>query len=149
MARVKQISSKSRNGTGDKQKVEVASKQIAKPKPVKRRHKPLAVATKEIKRYQMTSSNLCQKEPFYRLIRDIAQKECVPEGIRWTKKALVILQKCSEHFLTTLLQDANAHCEYSGRITLAHKDIWMTLLTNQKYENICVDFFNKKIAEPE
>lgn len=131
MARQKQTARKStapRTSQGSESaKKKLATKTAKKslrgtPKPVKiYKHRPGALALKEIRRYQKSTELLIRKLPFQRLVREISQN--YKTDLRFQGSALDALQEASESYLVGLFEDTNLCCIHAKRVTIMPKDI--------------------------
>ena len=81
-------------------------KQIQRPK--SHRYRPGTVALREIRKYQKSTDLLIQKLSFRRLVRELAAN--IDSEKRFQESALQALQKAAEHYLVTLLEEANLMC---------------------------------------
>lgn len=93
------------------------------PKP---RYRPGAKALKEIRKYQKSTSNLIQKLPFQRVVREVAQNLVFDRAIplpRFTMESLQCLQEASEAFLVRMFSDAALCATHAKRVTLQVADI--------------------------
>ncbi|RKP37376.1 histone-fold-containing protein [Dimargaris cristalligena] len=98
----------------------------------KRRYRPGARALMEIRKYQRTTDLLIRRQPFMRLVREIASdfvnSNYVSDGgqaigLRWQSHALMALQEAAEAFLVHMFEDANLCAIHAKRVTLMQKDI--------------------------
>ena len=105
----------------------------------------IAVALREIRRYQKSTDLLFRKLPFASLVREIAQDllgaTYVPTEIarqrgtrtatdprdgatpRWQGAALLALQEAAEAYLVGLFEDTNLCAIHAKRVTIMPKDI--------------------------
>ena len=105
----------------------------------------IAVALREIRRYQKSTDLLFRKLPFARLVREIAQDllgaTYVPTEVarqrgtrspsdprdgatpKWQGAALLALQEAAEAYLVGLFEDTNLCAIHAGRITVMSKDM--------------------------
>ena len=98
-----------------------------KPKPEgakKRRWKAGTVALREIRFYQKSTDLLIQREPFTRLVREIAHN-MIPD-LRFTATGIQALQYAAEDYLTTLFRKAQLSAVHGRRIAVTPMDIKFT-----------------------
>lgn len=90
-----------------------------------RRAHPGVKALKEIRKYRNSTELLIPRSPFFRLVREVAQKFTPPYAgmYRFTSTALEALQSASEAFVTGLLEDSNLCALHARRVTLMPKDL--------------------------
>ncbi len=126
MARTKQTARKSTGGKAPRKALAPKAARKAAPataggvkKP--RRFRPGTVALREIRRYQKTSELLILKQPFQRLVREVAQD--FKADLRFNKFAIEAAQEASEAYLTGLFEDANLCAIHAKRITIQPKDM--------------------------
>ena len=86
-----------------------------------RRYRPGTVALREIRKYQKSTDLLIQKQPFRRLVRQVAVN--INNTIRFQESALLAIQEASEQFLTQLLEEGNLCAIHAKRVTLMPRDI--------------------------
>lgn len=147
MARVKHISSKSKHSTNEKtepEKLEVTEKAEFKKK--KPKHRTGTVALREIKRYQNSVDVISQKAPFSRLIREVGLQMANEMGVdpmRWTKSAIMTVQKIAEHELTKIFEKSNHLAHFAGRTTVFPRDMIMTLRMDSAYDKLIEDYLDK------
>jgi histone H3 len=132
MARTKQTARKSTGGPGGKLKKPTKKKATKAPIStggivVKKPHRfrPGTVALREIRRYQKSTELLIRRQPFNRLVREIAQDYITPNGAgeRFQASAVLALQEASEAYLTALFEDTNLCAIHAKRQTIMPKDI--------------------------
>ncbi|TNY17065.1 histone H3 [Rhodotorula diobovata] len=95
------------------------------------RYRPGTVALREIRRYQQTCELLIRKEPFRRLVRQIAfdilnenrDPDETPYELRWAESALNGLQEATEAYLVSLLEDTNLLAIHARRVTIRREDM--------------------------
>jgi histone H3/H4 len=75
-----------------------------------------------IKKLQKSTSYMLPKEPFRRVVREIA-REVSQEDLKWQQSALEALQFSAEDFMTDFFSDSFACAEHAKRITLMSKDL--------------------------
>lgn len=96
------------------------------PKP--HRFRPGTVALREIRRYQKSTELLIRKQPFQRLVREIAfdlynrNDISIPE-LRFQTSAIAALQEAAEAHLTGLFEDTNLCALHAKRVTIMPKDM--------------------------
>lgn len=96
-----------------------------------KRFRPGTVALREIRKYQKSTKLVILKQPFQRLVREIAQDMANVNkvnsplwyGVRMQSSALEALQEASETFLVSLFESANLCAIHGKRVTLMPKDI--------------------------
>ncbi|XP_055705384.1 uncharacterized protein LOC129803073 [Phlebotomus papatasi] len=103
------------------------SKKPPTPSPVKRRYRyrPGTVALREIRRYQKTTNLLIRKQPFQRLIREIAQQ--FKMNLRFQASTVAALQEACEAYLVGLFDDTNLCAIHAKRVTIMPKDMQLAL----------------------
>ncbi|CAO2817411.1 unnamed protein product [Amaranthus hypochondriacus] len=121
MARTKQTARKSDGGKALKKVKDYAGSVPKKP----HRYKPGTVALREIRKYQKTTELLIKKQPFQRLVRQIAQN--YKSDLRFQSHAVFALQVASEAYITGLFQDINLCAIHAKRVTITPKDIQLAL----------------------
>jgi histone H3 len=124
MARTKQTARKSVGGAIPSQclATKAARKQhalsgIKKP----HRYRPGTVALRDIRRYQKTTELLIRKQPFQRLVREIATD--YKTDVRFQSSAIMALQESAEAFLVGLFEDTNLCANHAKRVTIMPKDM--------------------------
>ena len=85
------------------------------------RYRPGTVALREIRRYQKSTDLLIRRQPFQRLVREIAQD--FKQSCRFQSLALLALQEASEAYLVGLFEDTNLCAIHAKRVTIMPKDI--------------------------
>ena len=123
MARTKQTARRSTGGKAPRK--QLATKAARKSAPgagVKKphRYRPGTVALREIRKYQKSTDLLIRREPFMRLIREIAQD--FKDELRFQGTALLAAQEASEAYLVGLFEDTNLCAIHGGRKTIMPKD---------------------------
>lgn len=95
--------------------------------PVKRRYRyrPGTVALREIRRYQKSTNLLIRKQPFQRLIREIAQQ--FKMNLRFQASTVAALQEACEAYLVGLFEDTNLCAIHAKRVTIMPKDMQLAL----------------------
>ena len=117
---------------GSKGKVGGIKKTGGKTKPVKQlerppkshRYRPGTVALREIRKYEKSTDLLIQKLPFRRLVRELAAN--IDSEKRFQESALQALQEAAEHYLVTLLEEANLCAIHAKRVTIQPKDVQLS-----------------------
>ena len=87
----------------------------------KRRFRPGTVALREIRRYQKGTDLLIRKQPFQRLVREVAQE--FKSDLRFQSAAIAALQEASEAYLVGLFEDTNLCAIHGKRVTIMPKDM--------------------------
>ena len=107
-----------RRSTGSK-----ASKAAQKAASKNKKHRTRAgnVALREIRKYQKSTNLLIRKQPFQRLVREVAQD--FKTNLRFQSHAVMALQEASEAYLTSLFEDTNLCAIHAKRVTIMPKDI--------------------------
>jgi len=90
---------------------------------VKKPHRfnPGTVALREIRRYQKSTELLIRKQPFRRLVQEIAQD--YKTDLRYSGLAVTMLQQSAEAYLVGLFEDSNLSAIHAKRVTVMPKDI--------------------------
>jgi histone H3 len=88
----------------------------------KRRWKKGTVALREIREQQKSTKILFAKEPFQRLVREIANEVSI-EPLRWQKDALEILREMAQSELLMTFKAANISAIHAKRKTIMKKDM--------------------------
>jgi histone H3 len=103
------------------------TKENAKEAPSKkrRRNKSGTVAKREIRKLQKSTDFLIPKDPFQRLVREIAQ-QCGTDHTRFSVGSMTALQEACETFVTERFQRAENAMVFAGRRTLDVKDLEYT-----------------------
>ena len=85
---------------------------------------PLAVALREIRRYQKTTDLLIPKIRFQRVVREIVQDTRGPGKpmLRMASKAILALQEGAEFFLMNYLTEMNLAAIHAKRVTITKRD---------------------------
>lgn len=97
----------------------VAGKAPRKP----HRYRPGTVALREIRKYQNSTNLLIRKQPFMRLVREIA-REYKPD-VRFQSHAILAIQEAAEAYLVGLFEDTNLCAIHSKRVTIMPKDMML------------------------
>jgi histone H3/H4 len=95
----------------------------------RRRWKNGTVAKREIRKLQKSTDFLIPREPFKRLVREIAA-EYSADG-RFAANSMVALQEAAESFLVERFQRADLARRFAGRQTLDTKDLQYTAYQDQ------------------
>ena len=125
MARTKQTARRSTGGKAPRK--QLATKGAHKTAPVAggvkkpHRYRPGTVALREIRRYQKSTELLIRKEPFARLVREIAQD--FKNDLRFQTTAMLANQEAAEAYLVGLFEDTNICAIHAKRVTIMPKDI--------------------------
>jgi histone H3 len=120
MARTKQTARKSTGGKLPRK--HLATKSARKSAPatggVKKphRYRPGTVCLREIRRYQKSTDLLIRREPFMRLIREMAQS--FKADLRFQSTALLAKQEASEAWVVGLFEDTNLCAIHAKRVTI-------------------------------
>ena len=85
------------------------------------RWKPGTVALRQIRRYQKSTELLIRKQPFQRLVREIASDFVT--DLRFQSSAIAAIQEAAESFLVGLFEDSNLCAIHAGRVTVMRKDL--------------------------
>ncbi|KAF8966450.1 hypothetical protein BDZ97DRAFT_1756591 [Flammula alnicola] len=85
------------------------------------RFRPGTVALREIRRYQKSTELLIRKQPFQRLVREIAQE--YKTDLRFQSSAIMALQESAEAYLVALFEDTNLAALHAKRVTIMPRDI--------------------------
>jgi histone H3 len=125
MARTKQTARKSTGGKAPRKQLVTKSARasgaaaggVRKP----HRYRPGTVALREIRRYQKATDLLIRKEPFQRLVREIAQD--FKSDLRFQSTAVLALQEAAEAYLVGLFEDTNLCAIHAKRVTIMPKDL--------------------------
>merc|ERR1712038_107155 len=108
MARTKQTARKSTGGKAPRKQLatKVARKSASAVGGVKKpyRRKPGTVAMQKIRQYQNTTSFLCRRQPFVRMMKQCLSQ--VSEQPRITKQAVTVVMVAWESTMTTLCEMA-------------------------------------------
>lgn len=123
MARTKQTARKSTGGKAPRKQLATKRVRFAEGTGVKKphRYRPGTVALREIRKYQKSTELLIRKQPFMRLVREIAQD--FKSDLRFQSSALLALQEAGEAYLVSLFEDANLCALHCKRVTIMPKDI--------------------------
>ena len=125
MARTKQTARKSTGGKAPQKQLATQAAWRLAPATggIKKPHHyhPGTVALREICKYQKSCNLLVQKEPFRRLVREIAQDYKV--DYRMQTASVLAMQEASEAYMVSLFEDTNLCAIHAKRVTVMPKDI--------------------------
>ena len=129
MARTKQTARKSTGGKAPRHQLAIKAvnrsqaRKIIHTGGVKKphRYRPGTVALREIRRYQKSTELLVRKEPFAKLVREIAQD--FKSDLRFQSTAFLALQEAGEAYKIGLFEDANLCAIHGKRVTIMPKDV--------------------------
>ncbi len=76
---------------------------------------------REIRKYQKGTELLCRKEPFQRLVREVAQD--FKTDLRFQSHAIMALQTAGEAYMVGLMEDTNLCAIHAKRVTIGPKDM--------------------------
>lgn len=85
------------------------------------RYRPGTVALREIRRYQKSTELLLRKQPFQRLVREVAQE--IDAKMRFQSHAIIALQEACEAMLVRLFEDSYLCAIHAKRVTLMPRDM--------------------------
>jgi len=121
--RTKQTARKSTGGKAPRKGLaeKAARKTVVNKPEKKRRFRPGTVALQEIRKYQKSTELLIRKQPFQRLVREVAQD--MKTDLRFQSHAIMALQEASEAYLVSLFEDTNLCAIHAKRVTIMPKDI--------------------------
>jgi histone H3 len=105
-------------------------------KQLKRRWKSGTVAKREIRKLSRTTHLLFPKQPFQRMVREIAQ-DFGPD-FRFKRTAIQALQEAAEIFVTETFHKADMARKHASRKTLHVQDIRFSRFMTQVSVCICV-----------
>ena len=124
MARVKSEAKKGRKApgaprpvTGGKTLPPLGDAKAKKP----HRFRPGTVALREIRRYQKSTELLIRRQPFMRVVREIAQD--FKTDLRFQAAAILALQEATEAHLVGLFEDTNLCALHAKRVTITENDL--------------------------
>lgn len=83
------------------------------------RYRPGTVALREIRKYQKSSELLIRKQPFQRLVKELAQ--AFKTDLRFQSTALLALQEAAESYMVGLFEDTNLCAIHAKRVTIQPK----------------------------
>jgi histone H3 len=88
----------------------------------KKRHaRPGTAALRDIRKYQRTGDLLIARQPFQRLVREIAKD--FKADVRFRAKAILALQEAAEAFLVRHFENATLCAIHAKRVTLMPRDM--------------------------
>ena len=126
MARTKQTARKSTGGKAPRK--QLASKVARKSAPnsgggVKKPHRfrPGTVALREIRKYQKSTNLLLRRQPFQRLVREVAAD--FKSDLRFQQTAVQALQEACEAHMVGLFEDTNLCAVHARRVTIMPRDL--------------------------
>ena len=126
MARTKQTARKSTGGKAPRK--QLASKVARKSAPASgsslkkpHRFRPGTVALREIRKYQKTTNLLLRKQPFQRLVREVAAD--FKSDLRFQATAVAALQEACEAHMVGLFEDTNLCAVHARRVTIMPRDM--------------------------
>ena len=126
MARTKQTARKSTGGKAPRK--QLASKVARKSAPASgsslkkpHRFRPGTVALREIRKYQKTTNLLLRKQPFQRLVREVAAD--FKSDLRFQATAVAALQEACEAHMVGLFEDTNLCAVHARRVTIMPRDL--------------------------
>lgn len=126
MARTKQLPRK-QDEESARTSIKAPGKKAAKNKSGHRRHRPGALALKEIRRYQKSDKLLIRKLPFQRLVREIAMDLDTRSPIRFQSSAVAALHEAAEAYIVGLFEDTNLIAVHAKRVTIQPRDLQLAL----------------------
>ena len=125
MARTKQTARKSTGGKAPRKALSTKAARKSAPSTggVKKphRYRPGTVALREIRKYQKSTELLLRKQPFQRLVREIAQD--FKSDLRFQQSAIMALQEGAEAYLVGLMEDTNLTAITAKRVTIMPRDM--------------------------
>ena len=77
---------------------------------------------REIRKYQKSTELLIRKQPFQRLVREIAQNY-TETVVRFQSVAVLSLHEAAEAYIVGLFQDTNLCALHAKRVTILPKDM--------------------------
>lgn len=127
MARTKQTARKSTGGKAPTEQLATNSARAATSSGTRRRphrYRPGTVALRQIRRYQKSTDLLLRREPFRRLVREIAQDFWEKgNALRFSEGAMLALQEAAEAHLVEVFEHTNLCAIHAKRITIDQKDM--------------------------
>lgn len=133
MARTKQTARKSTGGKhpishlvsqsskGSQRKTLVYTGGVKKP----HRYRPGTVALREIRRYQKSTELLIKRQPFQRLVREIATN--YKSDLRFQSSAIMALQEAAEIYMIQVFEDTNLCALHAKRSTITVEDLHLAM----------------------
>lgn len=100
----------------------------------KYRHRPGTVATREIRKYQLSTDTLIDKAPFVRLVREITEE--IKPGIRWQREAINAIQGSAEALIVQMFMDALNYMQIGKRKTLTKEDLFIAFTNYCSHQDI-------------
>jgi histone H3 len=85
------------------------------------RYRPGTVALREIRRYQKSTDLLIRRQPFQRLVREVAQ--AYKSDLRFQSAAINALQEAAEAYLVGLFEETNLCAIHAKRVTIQPRDM--------------------------
>ncbi|KFD45534.1 hypothetical protein M513_13581, partial [Trichuris suis] len=85
------------------------------------RYRPGTVALREIRAYQKSTELFIQRQPFQRLVREIAQD--FKTDLRFQMSGVLALQEATEAYMVGLFEDTNLCAIHARRVTIMAKDV--------------------------
>ena len=126
MARTKQTARKSTGGKAPRK--QLASKVARKSAPTSsgdvkrpRRFRAGTVALREIRRYQKSTELLIRRQPFQRLVREVASD--FKSDLRFQASAVMALQEAAEAHMVGIFEDTNLCAVHAKRVTIMPRDL--------------------------
>ena len=126
MARTKQTARKSTGGKAPRK--QLASKVARKSAPTSsgdvkrpRRFRAGTVALREIRRYQKSTELLIRRQPFQRLVREVASD--FKSDLRFQASAVAALQEAAEAHMVGIFEDTNLCAVHAKRVTIMPRDL--------------------------
>ena len=125
MARTKQTARKSTGGKAPRK--QLASKVARKSSPTSsdvkrpRRFRAGTVALREIRRYQKSTELLIRRQPFQRLVREVASD--FKSDLRFQASAVAALQEAAEAHMVGIFEDTNLCAVHAKRVTIMPRDL--------------------------
>ncbi len=100
------------------------------------RYKPGTVALRAIRKEQKPTELLVRKQPFQRLVRDLATSDAVAEGVksdyltdvRFAPSAVAALEQASDEYIQGLI-DSGELADAAKNVTIVPKDIQLARRT--------------------
>jgi histone H3/H4 len=94
------------------------------------RYRPGTVALREIRRYQKSTDLLIRRQPFQRLVREVAQ--AYKSDLRFQSAAINALQEAAEAYLVALFEDTNLCAIHAKRVTIQPRDMQLARRLRQE-----------------
>jgi histone H3 len=90
------------------------------------RFRPGVAALQQIRKYHRPGALVVRKQPFQRLVREVARRIELARGgrapLRFQSHALMALQEASEAYLAALFEDASVVATHARRVTVCPSD---------------------------